>query len=162
MTLQPFVGPWAFSSFLILYTLGRSPWAGDQSVARPLPTHRTTQTHNKLTQTSMLWVGFEPTMPAFERAKTVYALDSVATVIGTSYIKRQSCPCAWLILDLCTSWRWMVSFTPRPLSPRERVPLTHWIGGWVDPRADLEDVEKIKFLTLARLELRPLVRPARS
>jgi hypothetical protein len=28
-------------------------------------------------------VGFEPTIPAFERAKTVHALDSAATVIGT-------------------------------------------------------------------------------
>jgi hypothetical protein len=27
-------------------------------------------------------VGFEPMIPAFERAKTVYALDRAATVIG--------------------------------------------------------------------------------
>jgi hypothetical protein len=27
-------------------------------------------------------VGFEPTIPAFERAKTVHALDRAATVIG--------------------------------------------------------------------------------
>jgi hypothetical protein len=32
-----------FFSFLILYTVGRTPWTGDQPVARPLPTHRTTQ-----------------------------------------------------------------------------------------------------------------------
>jgi hypothetical protein len=31
-------------------------------------------------------VGFEPTIPAFERAKTVHALDRSATVIGPSYI----------------------------------------------------------------------------
>jgi hypothetical protein len=31
-----------FFSFLILYTVGRTPWTGDQPVARPLPTHRTT------------------------------------------------------------------------------------------------------------------------
>jgi hypothetical protein len=30
----------------------------------------------------MPWVGFDPTNPAFERAKTVYALDRPATVIG--------------------------------------------------------------------------------
>jgi hypothetical protein len=29
-----------FFSFLILYTVGRTPWTGDQTVARPLPTHR--------------------------------------------------------------------------------------------------------------------------
>jgi hypothetical protein len=28
-------------------------------------------------------VGFEPTIPAFERVKTVYVLDRVATPIGT-------------------------------------------------------------------------------
>jgi hypothetical protein len=54
----------------------------DQVVARPLPRHRTTQTQNKRTQTSMSHVGFEPTNPVFERAKTVHALDCAATVIG--------------------------------------------------------------------------------
>jgi hypothetical protein len=34
----------------------------------------------------MPWVGFEPIIPAFERAKTVRALDRAAIVIGfTSY-----------------------------------------------------------------------------
>jgi hypothetical protein len=32
----------------------------------------------------MLPLGFEPTIPAFERAKTGHALDSAATVIGIS------------------------------------------------------------------------------
>jgi hypothetical protein len=45
-------------------------------------------------------------------------------------------------LDLGTSWRCVVSFTPRPLYPRERASGTHFIGGWVDPRAGLDDVEK--------------------
>jgi hypothetical protein len=36
-----------FFSFLILYTVGRTAWTGDQLVARPLPKHRTTQTQNK-------------------------------------------------------------------------------------------------------------------
>jgi hypothetical protein len=42
-----------FFSFLIVYTVGRTPWTRDRPVARPLPTHRTTQTQNKHTQTSM-------------------------------------------------------------------------------------------------------------
>jgi hypothetical protein len=29
------------------YTDGRTPWTGDQLIARPLPKHRTTQTQNK-------------------------------------------------------------------------------------------------------------------
>jgi hypothetical protein len=31
-----------FFSFSILYTVGRTPWTGDQPVARPLPTLTTT------------------------------------------------------------------------------------------------------------------------
>jgi hypothetical protein len=30
----------------------------------------------------MPWVGFEPTIPALKRAKTVHALDRASTVIG--------------------------------------------------------------------------------
>jgi hypothetical protein len=48
---------------------------------------------------------------------------------------------------------------PRPLYPRERVP---GIGGWVDPRAGLDDMKKWKFLTLPGLELWPPGRPAHS
>jgi hypothetical protein len=68
--------------FLNPYTVGRTPWTGDQPVARLLPTHTTTQTQNKRTQTSVTRVGFEPTNPVFEREKTVHALDRAATVIG--------------------------------------------------------------------------------
>jgi hypothetical protein len=39
-----------FFSFLILYTIGRTSWTGDQPVTRPMPTHRWTQTQNKRTQ----------------------------------------------------------------------------------------------------------------
>jgi hypothetical protein len=46
----------------------------------------------------------------------------------------------------------LVSFTPG-----ERASGTHEIGGYVDPIAGLDDVEKRKFLTLHGLELRPVV-----
>jgi hypothetical protein len=69
-----------FFSFLILHTVGRTPWTGNQPVARPPPTQRT-QTQNKRTKTSM---GFEPMIPMLERANTVHALDRAATVIGLS------------------------------------------------------------------------------
>jgi hypothetical protein len=71
-----------FFRFLVLYTVGRTPWTEDQPVARPLPTRRTTQTQNKRIQTFMPSVGFEPTIPAFERAKRVQALDCAASVIS--------------------------------------------------------------------------------
>jgi hypothetical protein len=51
---------------------------------------------------------------------------------------------------------------PLPLYPRERAPVAHWIGGWVDPRTGLDDLENRKFFTLPGLELRPVGRPARS
>jgi hypothetical protein len=50
MALQPFFGPWLILQLRnIFYTVGRTPWTGDQPVARPLPTHRTTQTQIKST-----------------------------------------------------------------------------------------------------------------
>jgi hypothetical protein len=84
MSLQPFVGPCPLFNFLILYTVGRTPWMGDQSVARPLSTHRTTQRQNKRSQSPMPWLGFEPTILVFEGAKTVHALDGAPTVSGHS------------------------------------------------------------------------------
>jgi hypothetical protein len=51
---------------------------------------------------------------------------------------------------------------PCRFTPGERAPSTHWIGGWVGPRAGMDDLEKSKFLTLSGLELRPLSRSARS
>jgi hypothetical protein len=75
---------WTLAAFSVsnLYTVDRTPWMWHQPVARPLPTHRATETQNERTQTSMPWVGFKPTIPVFERAKTVHALDCVVTAIG--------------------------------------------------------------------------------
>jgi hypothetical protein len=42
------------------------------------------------------------------------------------------------------------------LTLEERAPSTHWIGGWVDPSACLDEAKKRKFLTLPGLEPRPL------
>jgi hypothetical protein len=72
----------SFLDFLIFYTVGRTPWKGNQPVARPLPAHRTAQIQNKRAQESIPQVGFEPTILMFERAKTVHFLDRRATMIG--------------------------------------------------------------------------------
>jgi hypothetical protein len=45
--------------------------------------------------------------------------------------------------------------------PAEGAPSTHWMGGWMDPRAGLNDVENRKFLTLPGLELPPFGLPTR-
>jgi hypothetical protein len=47
-------------------------------------------------------------------------------------------------------------------SPGERAPGTNSIGGCVDPRGGLDDVEENKFFPLPGLQLRPLGRPASS
>jgi hypothetical protein len=60
-------------------------------------------------------------------------------------------------LDLGTSWRWVVSFTPLPVYPRGKSP-RYPLG----PRTGLNDIERRKFLTLPGLQLRSLRRPARS
>jgi hypothetical protein len=64
--------------FLNPKTFGTTPWMGDHHVVRPLPI----QTQNKHRQISMPWVGLEPTIPEFELAKTVHALESEANVTG--------------------------------------------------------------------------------
>jgi hypothetical protein len=50
---------------------------------------------------------------------------------------------------------------PAALPPGKR-PGTHFIGGWVDPRAGLDDMEKWKFLAYWDSNSRPPDRPARS
>jgi uncharacterized protein YegL len=83
MALQPL---WALASFQFpdLFTIGRTPWTSDQLCARPLPKHRTAQTQNKHIYTPNIHAlsGFEPTITASKRAKTVHDLNRSATVTG--------------------------------------------------------------------------------
>jgi hypothetical protein len=55
---------------------------GGSADARPLSAHSAAQTQNRRTQTPMPQVIFEPTIPTFERAKPVHALELAATLIG--------------------------------------------------------------------------------
>jgi hypothetical protein len=50
---------------------------------------------------------------------------------------------------------------PAALLRGKEPPDAHWIGGWVDPSAGLDDVKR-RFLTLLGLELRTLGRPVLS
>jgi hypothetical protein len=97
-----------FFSFLILYvyTDSRTPWTGDEPVTRPLPAHRTAQTQNKSTQTSMPWVGLEPTILVFELEKT----DS------SCFLPRSHCgrPCLKIIIS--------VALVSKRTLPTERPP----------------------------------------
>jgi hypothetical protein len=117
MVLHPFVGPWPFLQFRnLFYPDGRTPWTSDQPNARPLPIHRTTQTQNK----RMPCVGFEPTIPVFERAKTIHALYRAATVIGinshtlhnsTPKMEAEFTPETWAILPTSTSYNTRTKLT---------------------------------------------------
>jgi hypothetical protein len=80
----PFLDLGRFLSFLILYTVGRAAWTGYEPLARPVRTHKSLKSQNKFTQTSMPRVKFEPTVPLFELAKMVHALDRAATLIGSA------------------------------------------------------------------------------
>jgi hypothetical protein len=83
--LAPTLEPRADFSVFDYFAGGRTPWMGEQLVARPprnVGQHKhiiNTYTH----QTSMPCVGFEHTTPASERLKTVHALDRSATVTGS-------------------------------------------------------------------------------
>jgi hypothetical protein len=50
---------------------------------------------------------------------------------------------------------------PGCFAPGESAPVIPWIGSRVGPRAGLNAVEKLKFLSLPGLEVRPLGRPFR-
>jgi hypothetical protein len=58
-------------------------------------------------------------------------------------------------IQMSRPWHWLEMsgqlHAPATLRPRERAPGTHWIGGWVGPRAGLDDTEKRRFLTLPGL-----------
>jgi hypothetical protein len=43
---------------------------------------------------------------------------------------------------------------PAALYPRERTPGTHWIGGWMGPRAGLDAGARRKILCLSGIEPR--------
>jgi hypothetical protein len=66
-------------------TFSRTPWAVDQPVARPQPTHDNTNAEGTQIQSSMPCVGFELTIPSFERAKTFHVLDRATTMMGAAH-----------------------------------------------------------------------------
>jgi hypothetical protein len=67
--------------------------------------------------------------------------------------------CSWTSALIGGEWS---ASRPGRFITGERASDTHWIGGWVDPRTGLDDVERRKFLLLPGLEFRPLDRPSSS
>jgi hypothetical protein len=79
MVLQPF-RPWPIFS-LMIYTVRMTPWTGDQLVARPVPTHRTTQTQNKGTHIHA-WSGIRTHDPSVRANEDGSYLTTVRPLIG--------------------------------------------------------------------------------
>ena len=57
-----------------------------------------------------------------------------------------------LILNVGSSRRWVVSFTPRPLYPREENICTQRIAGCIVVRANLDDLQKENLSSLSGFE----------
>jgi hypothetical protein len=55
-----------------------------------------------------------------------------------------------VIIYLGIRWKWLVSFTPRPLYPREKFSQYPWDKGYVGPRTVLNTVEMMKATFLCR------------
>jgi hypothetical protein len=63
------------------------------------------------------------------------------------------------IIDVDTRWRWVVSFAPWSLYPREKAPGTSWTGGWVGPRAGPDAVVRRKIPNPSRDSNPPIIQP---
>jgi hypothetical protein len=117
-----FLGPGLFFIFVIFFTQSVGLLGQGISPSQGLYLYTEQHKQNKRTQTSMSHVRFEPTIPAFERAKTVHVLDREATVIGECWYRYQyfqSSGSIWLnLLDkrrtyklhniIRCVWQWMV------------------------------------------------------
>jgi hypothetical protein len=65
------------------------------------------------------------------------------------------------LISTVAGGEWSAS-RPGRFTSGESAPGTDWIGGWADPRAGPNDMEKRKFLALPGLELRSLGRPVHN
>jgi hypothetical protein len=123
----------------------------------------------KLILSSMRWIFVPETMALIQAVSNILYLVTLIRVV--SYFPVHSgCNkgCFLCTIPFLTSVILMRTvfirscLCPGRFTPRERAPSTHCIGGWMDTEADLDEIEKRKFSTLPRLELRPLRRPAYS
>jgi hypothetical protein len=87
------LGPWPpIFQFYDHFTDGRTPWASDQLVSRPLPKHRTTQTENKHIHVPNIHAlcrirTHDPGFEANEDSRPIsLALDRSAIVTGFLFI----------------------------------------------------------------------------
>jgi hypothetical protein len=107
--------------FLHHKPVGRTLLVGDQSAARPLPTHRSIQT-------SMPRMGFEHTTPVFKQTKVVHASDLAATVIGSYFLSAPVNP-SWMRVDPYQFVGWSsLSFRHENTATHSSTGKTRWVG----------------------------------
>jgi hypothetical protein len=58
-----------------------------------------------------------------------------------------------IIPHISTRWRCVQLHASAVLLPEKSPPGTHWIGGWVGPKAGVDAMEKRKNLSLPEIEL---------
>jgi hypothetical protein len=87
-----------FFSFLVLYTVGRTPCTGDQPVARPLPTHRTTHTIKPHNTDNHTLSGIRTHNPSIRASENSSSLDRAATVVGCSIMQAYNICTAQIII----------------------------------------------------------------
>jgi hypothetical protein len=96
---------WALAAFSVSWSFTQSVGLlrSEISPSQGRYIHTEQHKHNKRTQTPMPCVGFEPTIPASERAKTVDALDSAATVIGLVFHEagKYNELTSWIMIIFC-------------------------------------------------------------
>jgi hypothetical protein len=93
LALQPQFGPWPTSMKLSVslrfsrsWTVGRTPWVGDQLVARPLPVHKCRKMHtHTLNIHDLSWIRTHD--PGFRASETVHTLDCPATMTSHCRIR---------------------------------------------------------------------------
>jgi hypothetical protein len=117
---------------MIIFTDGRAPWTSGQSVARPLPNHRTTQTQNKRIHTpnihALCWIrthdpGFRTSedstclRPLGYRDRPLKHLHSNKEIkVGEKYLKAPSQSAVTrstgVAVTRCSEW--VCAYTHRP------------------------------------------------
>jgi hypothetical protein len=91
---------WALAAFQFLDLIHRRQDSsnGDEPVTRPLlNTGHKHRINAYIHQTSMPWVGFQPTITASERTKTVHALDRAATMTGFKILDKYKIAKIWSV-----------------------------------------------------------------
>jgi hypothetical protein len=94
------VGPWLLFQFVNLYTVGRTPWTGDQPVARSLPAHTGQHKHkiNAHRHPCLKWDS-NPRSQCLSGRRQVHGLGRPAIVIGTSLFCVRKLSDSWIQIE---------------------------------------------------------------